>query len=80
MSETKEKKQILNDVDDMIRFFEKQVSDNQKGIQSAEGRIDAANAEIVRSTAEIKERVGLGKELASKLATWTQQRTTLENL
>lgn len=79
-NENKEKRQILKNVDDMIRFFEKQISGNQSGIQAAEGRIEAAHAEIARSTAEIKQRIADGKELAEKLATWTAQRSQLESL
>ncbi len=79
-NETKEKRQIINEVDDMIKYFDTQISANQRAIKAAEARIAAAHAEIAASQAEIKERVNQGEVLAGKIATWKTQRTTLEAL
>lgn len=79
-NEQKEKKQILAQVDDMIQYLEKSIRENQKGIQAAEQRIELAHAEIRRSTDEITQRINDGKELATKLATWKAQKSTLESL
>lgn len=80
MSELKEKKQILANVQDMIQLLEKQIADNQSAIKEAQRRMGDAHLELERSNSEIERRVESGAELAEKLATWQQQKSTLEKL
>lgn len=77
MNQDKAKKQIIEEIDDMLRLLRKQISDNQSGIQAAEQRIELAHAEIERSTQEIKQRIADGETLAQKLATWETQKSNL---
>jgi len=80
MNQAKAKEQIIKEVNDMIKLLRKQSGDNQSGIQAAENRIELAQEEIERSTQEIKERLNMGQELSSKLATWEHQKSNLAAL
>jgi len=80
MNQDKAKKQIIEEVEDMLKLLRKQISDNQNGIQAAEKRIELGHAEINRSTQEIKQRLDDGETLAQKLATWEHQKSNLEAL